>query len=103
MNLITIEQAELVLRRLKFKKPREFSSSDFIKEYTSWCENDYIGWLNSYRGDGQAFWHVHTDIGTFLSAQEGKLTPRYHRIGHKDSETEHRTIDQPMWWAWESE
>jgi hypothetical protein len=101
MNLITIGQAEVVLNRLKVKKPDEFSSHDFIEEYSLWREDDYIDWLNSYRGTGKALWHVHTDIGTFLGAQEGKLTPRYHRIGRKDSENAHGMIDKPMWWAWD--
>lgn len=101
MNLITIEQAELVLNRLRAKKKNEFSSHDFIEEYNLWREDDYIDWLNSFRGTGKAFWHVHTEIGTFLAAQEGKLTPRYHKIGHRDSENVYGHIDQPMWWAWD--
>ena len=101
MNLITIEQAEFVLNRLRTKKQTEFSSHDFIEEYSLWREDDYIDWLNSFKGTGKAFWHVHTDIGTFLAAQEGKLTPRYHRIGRRDSKNVHGRIDQPMWWAWD--
>ena len=100
MNLITKEQAEFVLNRLRTKKPLEFSSHDFIEEYSLWREDDYIDWLNSFKGTGKAFWHVHTDIGTFLGAQEGILTPRYHRIGRKDSENAQGRIDQPMWGAW---
>ena len=103
MNLITTEQAEFVLNRLRAKKQKEFSSHDFIEEYSLWREDDYIDWLNSFKGTGKAFWHVHTDIGTFLAAQEGKLSPRYHRIGRRDSENVHGRIDQPMWWAWDKE
>ena len=101
MNLISIEQAEVVLNRLRAKKEKEFSSHDFIEEYSLWREDDYIDWLNSFKGTGKAFWHVHKDIGTFLGAQEGKLNPRYHRIGRRDSENVHGNIDQPMWWAWD--
>lgn len=32
MNLVSIEQAEVVLNRLRAKKPNEFSSHDFIEE-----------------------------------------------------------------------
>ena len=73
----------------------------FIEEYSLWREDDCIDWLNSYRGDGRAFLHVHTEIGSFLGAQEEKLTPRYHRIGRRDSENVHGTVSRPMWWAWD--
>ena len=99
--MITIPQAEMVLRELRVKKPREFSSHDFIEEYSAQYETEYIDWLCTYRGTGLAFQTVHGRIGRFLSEKEGKIVPRYKRTRRADSESCHGTIDQPMWWEWE--
>lgn len=99
--MVTPTQAERVLNALQRKKTREFSSHDFIEEYCKQHETEYIDWLVLYRGTGRAFWKVHTEIGTFLSEQEGLIAPHYHRIGRRTSENVHGEDDKPMWWAWD--
>ena len=98
--MITRPQAEDVLRRLRRRKPREFSSHDFIKVYCSRYEREYIDWLISKSGRGRAFQTVHSQIGRFLMRNEGKISPVYLHTDRNDSETVHGTIDQPMWWEW---
>lgn len=98
--MITPGQARDVLNALRDKKPRRFSSHDFIEEYCKQFETPYIDWLVLYRGTGRAFWQVHTEIGTFLSEQEGRIAPYYHRIGRRTSENVHGENDKPMWWEW---
>ena len=96
--MVTRVQAENVLRELRVKKPREFSSHDFIEEYSKQYETAYLDWLYRYRGTNTAFQTVHSLIGRFLSEKEGKITPRYKRTRRADSENVHGTIGQPMWW-----
>lgn len=98
--MITSSQAEIVLGILHRQKPNAFSSHDFIEVYCARYEDEYIDWLNTYRGTGRAFWTVHSQIGAFLSENEGLLMPEYHRTHRADSENVHGTIDQPMWWTW---
>ena len=98
--MITRLQAEDVLRRLRRKRRKEFSSHDFIKVYCSQYEREYIDWLISKSGRGRAFQTVHSQIGRFLMRNEGKITPAYRHTERYDSETVHGTIDQPMWWEW---
>ena len=101
--MVTPGQARDVLNALQIKKPEGFSTHDFIEEYCKQYEDPYIDWLVSYRGTGHAFWQVHKEIGTFLSNQEGKIAPYYHRIGRWTSENVHGEDDKPMWFAWGAE
>lgn len=101
--MITPRQAEDVLRRLRRRRRREFSSHDFIKIYCSRYEREYIDWLISKSGRGRAFQTVHAQIGRFLAKHEDDIEPKYIRTERADSETVHGTIDQPMWWVWKRE
>ena len=98
--MVTPVQARDVLNALQVKKPREFSSHDFIEEYCKQYETVYIDWSNVYRGTNRAFQTVHSQIGDYLSENEGELTPEYRRTHRADSENVHGTIDRPMWWEW---
>lgn len=98
--MITRLQAEDVLRRLRRRNTKEFSSHDFIKIYCSRYEQEYIDWLVSKSGRGRAFQTVHSQIGRFLMRNEGKISPAYHHTSRNDSENIHGTIDLPMWWEW---
>lgn len=98
--MVTPGQARDVLNALQIKKPDGFSTHDFIEEYCSQNEREYIIWLLRKSGRGRAFQTVHSQIGRFLIKNEGKLTPAYRHTDRYDSETVHGTIDQPMWWEW---
>ena len=98
--MVTRVQAENVLSALRSKKPREFSSHDFIDEYCAQYETAYLDWLYRYRGTNRAFWKVHQLIGNYLSRNEEKRMPLYRRTHRADSENVHGMIDRPMWWEW---
>lgn len=98
--MVTPGQARDVLNALQTNKQDGFSTHDFIEEYCSQNEREYIIWLLRKSGRGRAFQTVHSQIGRFLIKNEGKLTPAYRHTDRYDSETVHGTIDQPMWWEW---
>lgn len=98
--MVTPGQTRDVLNALQVKKPDGFSTHDFIEEYCSQNEREYIIWLLRKSGRGRAFQTVHSQIGRLLIKNEGKLTPAYRHTDRYDSETVHGTIDQPMWWEW---
>lgn len=98
--MVTPGQARDVLNVLRVKKPREFSSHDFIEEYCSQNEREYIIWLLRKSGRGRAFQTVHAQIGRYLADHENDPGSIYRRTMRANSENFLGTIDQPMWWEW---
>ena len=99
--MVTPGQARDVLNALQVKKPDGFSTHDFIEEYCSQNEREYIIWLLRKSGRGRAFQTVHAQIGRYLADHENDPDSIYRRTMRGNSENFHGTIDQPMWWAWD--
>jgi len=100
-NRIDQRVAERVLLALQDKKDTEFSSHDFIEEYSKQNEREYINWLVRYIESDEIFKTAHSQIAYFLAKNAGELQPLYHEIGHKKSENVHGEDDYPMWFAWD--
>ena len=98
--MVTPGQARDVLNALQVKKPDGFSTHDFIEEYCSQNEREYIIWLLRKSGRGRAFQTVHSQIGRYLADHENDPGSIYRRTMRGNSENFHGTIDQPMWWGW---
>lgn len=98
--MVTPGQARDVLNALQIKKPDGFSTHDFIEEYCSQNEREYIIWLLRKSGRGRAFQTVHSQIGRYLADHENDRGSIYRRTMRANSENFHGTIDQPMWWEW---
>lgn len=60
-----ISDLSLIISRLK----AEFTSHDFLKKFAKEFEEQYIEFLNIYKGNG-AFQTVHSQIALFLSENE---------------------------------
>ena len=99
--MVTPGQAKDVLNALQIKKPDGFSTHDFIEEYCSQNEREYIIWLLRKSGSGRAFQTVHSQIGRYLSKNARDL--QILKIGNDESETVHGTKGMPMWFAWGAE
>lgn len=98
--MVTPGQARDVLNALQTNKPDGFSTHDFIEEYCSQNEREYIIWLLRKSGRGRAFQTVHAQIGRYLADHENDPGSIYRRTMRANSENFHGTIDQPMWWEW---
>ena len=94
--MVTPGQARDVLNALQTNKPDGFSTHDFIEEYCSQNEREYIIWLLRKSGRGRAFQTVHSQIGRYLADHENDPGSIYRRTMRANSENFHGTIDQPM-------
>ena len=80
----------------KFDVKREFSSHDFIEEFSAKFESDYIEMLVGYQNTGIAFQTVHKIIAKFLSINSTNLN--INKTKRKGSENVHGKIDNIQWW-----
>lgn len=80
----------------KFDVNREFSSHDFIEEFSAQFERDYIKMLVEYQDTGIAFQTVHGIIAKFLSINSKRLS--IEKTQRKGSENVHGKIDNIQWW-----
>jgi|GEM_PF-559012 hypothetical protein len=67
-SVLNVEQAIKVIKKLG----DEFSSRDFISEYSYQYESEYINSLYKYKGEN-AFRTVHQQIGAFLDSKMNEL------------------------------
>lgn len=73
-----------------------FSSHDFIENFCSSFETDYIEMLNEYKGSGNALQTVHGQIARLLSTNQDKLNIK--KVDKRYSRNFHGTKDKIQWW-----
>ncbi|MFD2939188.1 hypothetical protein [Flavobacterium notoginsengisoli] len=80
----------------EFEIDKEFSSHDFIEKFTDKHESDYIEMLVKYKGSGNSFRTVHSQIALYLSSKKEFLG--IYKTQRKESENVRGKIDFVQWW-----